>query len=199
LPPVGNSVHSSGVFDPAARPEVFICEISGSACGIEVAHMTMSPASGDEMIVLDISNERYLVNWHSWRIPNYSPSKTRAYRIRVYTEGNLLGYADVWVGPSLPTIPIKFRLDEHAPPPPPAVDFTTEMVVALFLGERPTGGYEIEVTQVERTDRGLAVRFRVKKPDAGAMLMQVLTQPFHLIELPRVDESLTFIAENPSR
>jgi hypothetical protein len=86
-----------------------------------------------------------------------------------------------------------------APPPPPAVDFTTEMVVALFLGERPTGGYEIEVTQVERTDRGLAVRFRVKKPDPGAMLMQVLTQPFHLIELPRVDESLTFIAENPSR
>jgi hypothetical protein len=31
------------------------------------------------------------------------------------------------------------------------------------------------------------------------MLMQVLTQPFHLIKLPRVDESLTFIAENPSR
>jgi protease stability complex PrcB-like protein len=86
-----------------------------------------------------------------------------------------------------------------APPPPPAVDFTTEMVVALFLGERSTGGYEIEVTQVERTDPGLAVRFRVKKPDPGAMPMQVLTQPFHLIKLPRVDESLTFSAENPSR
>ena len=120
LPPVGKQVNYSGVFDPAARPEVRICEVSGSECGIEVAHMTMSPASGDEMIVLDVSHELYLVNWHSWRVPNYTPSKTRTYRIRVFTEGNLLGYADVWVGPSLPTIPIKFRLEVHAPPPPPA-------------------------------------------------------------------------------
>jgi hypothetical protein len=86
-----------------------------------------------------------------------------------------------------------------APPPPPAIDFSQEMVVALFLGERPTGGYEIEVTRVERTDTGLSIRFRVKKPEPGAMLMQVLTQPFHLIKLPRADESLTFIAETPSR
>ena len=85
-----------------------------------------------------------------------------------------------------------------APPPPPAVDFSTEMVVALFLGERPTGGYAIEMTRVERTDSSLAVHFRVTKPDPGAMLMQVLTQPFHLIKLPRVDEPLRFLPESPS-
>jgi hypothetical protein len=85
-----------------------------------------------------------------------------------------------------------------APPPPPAVDFSTEMVVALFLGERPTGGYAIEVTRVERTDTGLSVRFRVTKPAPGTMQTQMLTQPFDLIKLPRVDESLTFIAESPS-
>ena len=39
-----------------------------------------------------------------------------------------------------------------APPPPPSVDFSRDMVVALFMGERPTGGYAIEVTQIERTD-----------------------------------------------
>ena len=64
LPPVGKQVNYSGVFDPAASPEVRICEVSGSECGIEVAHMTTSPASGDEMIVLDVSHELYLVNWH---------------------------------------------------------------------------------------------------------------------------------------
>jgi PrcB C-terminal len=86
-----------------------------------------------------------------------------------------------------------------APPPPPAVDFSRDMVVALFLGERPTGDYAIEVTQVERTDTGLAIRYRTTRPDPAAMQTQALTQPFHLIKLPRLDDSVTFVAESPSR
>src|SRR5215470_16966140 len=39
-----------------------------------------------------------------------------------------------------------------APPPAPSVDFSRDMVVALFMGERPTGGYAIEVMRIERTD-----------------------------------------------
>jgi len=120
LPPVGRQVTFSGVFDAAASPVVRICEVAGSGCGIEVATMTMSPASGDEIITVDAGDQRYETNWHSWRVPNFSSSKTRTYRIRVYVGADLLGYADIWVGPSLPTIPIKFRLETHAPPPPPA-------------------------------------------------------------------------------
>lgn len=86
-----------------------------------------------------------------------------------------------------------------APPPPPAVDFSREMVVALFMGERPTGGYEIEVTQVERTAAGLTVHHRAKSPDPGDMLTQSLTSPFHLVKLARTDESVTFLAESRSR
>ena len=85
-----------------------------------------------------------------------------------------------------------------APPPPPAVDFSRDMVVALFLGERPTGGYAIEVTQIERNDAGLAIRYRTTRPDPAAMPTQALTQPFHLIKLPRVDDSVTFVADSPS-
>ena len=33
-------------------------------------------------------------------------------------------------------------------PPLPAVDFHKEMVVAIFMGQRPTGGYSVEVTEV---------------------------------------------------
>ena len=56
-----------------------------------------------------------------------------------------------------------------APPPPPSVDFSRDMVVALFMGERPTGGYAIEVTQIERTDAGLSIRYRTRHPDPSAM------------------------------
>ena len=73
------------------------------------------------------------------------------------------------------------------------------MVVALFMGERPTGGYAIEITRVERADSGLAVHYRSKGPDQGAMLTQALTQPFHLIKLPRDDGPVRFVPESSSR
>jgi hypothetical protein len=85
---------------------------------------------------------------------------------------------------------------QAAPPPPPSVDFSRDMVVALFLGERPTGGYAIEVTRIERTGAGLAIRYRTTRPDPAGMQTQALTQPFHLIKLPRVDGSVTFVLES---
>jgi hypothetical protein len=83
--------------------------------------------------------------------------------------------------------------------PPPPVDFSRDMVVALFMGERPTAGYAIEVTRIERTDAGLAVHYRATGPDPAAMNAQVLTRPFQLIRLPRVDDAVTFVAESGPR
>ena len=88
---------------------------------------------------------------------------------------------------------------QTAPPPPPPVDFSRDMVVALFMGERPTGGYAIEVTRIERTDSGLSVHYRTTRPDPAAMQAQALTQPFHLVALPRTDGPVTFVAESASR
>jgi len=86
-----------------------------------------------------------------------------------------------------------------APPAPPPVDFSRDMVVALFMGERPSGGYAIEVTRIDRTDSGLSVHYRTRQPDPAAMQAQALTQPFHLVALPRTDGPVTFVAESPSR
>ena len=86
-----------------------------------------------------------------------------------------------------------------ASPPPPSVDFSHDMVVALFMGERPTGGYAIEITRIERTDHGLSVHYRTSRPDPSAIQTQALTQPFHLVTVPRVDDPVTFVAETPAR
>ena len=58
---------------------------------------------------------------------------------------------------------------QTAPPPPPSVDFSRDMVVALFMGDRPTGGYAIEVTRIERTDASLSIRYRTTRPDPAEM------------------------------
>ena len=78
------------------------------------------------------------------------------------------------------------------------MDFSREMVVGIFMGQRGTGGYEIEITKVERAGSELRVYYRGKSPDPGAMLTQALTEPYHLIKLPKDHGRLIFAPESVS-
>jgi PrcB C-terminal len=67
------------------------------------------------------------------------------------------------------------------------VDFDREMVVGIFLGEKSTGGYEIEIVRAEQGDSSLYFYYREKSPPPGAMVTQALTQPFHLVRVAKYD------------
>jgi hypothetical protein len=69
----------------------------------------------------------------------------------------------------------------------PAVDFESESVLALFSGEKRTGGYAIEVVKVEDdpATAQLKVFYRETAPPPNAIVTQGLTQPFHMIKLAR--------------
>lgn len=75
----------------------------------------------------------------------------------------------------------------HAPPAiaAPAVDFSTDVVIGIFGGERPTAGYEIDVLAIEREAADVVVAYQVKGPRRGAMVAQVITSPFQLVRVPR--------------
>lgn len=80
-------------------------------------------------------------------------------------------------------------------PFPPPVDFSQEMVIAFFLGEKPTAGYEVEIVEIAQLEGRLVVRVQVKSPPPGVALLQVLTQPFHIVRLFRHDLPVEFIME----
>jgi hypothetical protein len=71
------------------------------------------------------------------------------------------------------------------PPPAPIIDFNREMVVGIFLGEKPTGGYEVEIVRAELSDSSLYFYYLEKSPPPGAMVTQALTQPFHLMKVAK--------------
>ena len=75
-------------------------------------------------------------------------------------------------------------------PPPPAVDFGDQIVVAVFLGDKPTGGYEIAIISVEQTNGVLTVSFSEKEPRPGAISTQAFTQAFHIVRItiPRAEK-----------
>ena len=83
------------------------------------------------------------------------------------------------------------------PPPPPNIDFSVEMVVGIFLGEKTTGGYAVEITKAVRDGSSLRVYYREKSPAQDAIIIQVLTQPYHLVRLPRYQDSPLFLREDP--
>jgi len=65
----------------------------------------------------------------------------------------------------------------------PEINFGEEMVVAVFLGDRPTGGYEVEIISAEQSESVLTVSFGEKGPRPGAMTIQAFTQPYHIVRV----------------
>lgn len=73
----------------------------------------------------------------------------------------------------------------HAPDrPKPAIDFSREMVVAVFMGSRPTAGFGIALAGVRQEGAGLVVEVRETVPGADAMTAQVITMPYAIAALP---------------
>jgi hypothetical protein len=59
------------------------------------------------------------------------------------------------------------------------------LYIAGFAGSQRTGGYAIRVTGVDRTGETLTVRALFVAPEPGALTIQVLTSPAHLVSIDR--------------
>ncbi|PIQ24373.1 hypothetical protein COW36_24285 [bacterium (Candidatus Blackallbacteria) CG17_big_fil_post_rev_8_21_14_2_50_48_46] len=75
----------------------------------------------------------------------------------------------------------------------PEVDFHSEMVVAIFMGERSTGGYAVTIEQVEQVGEELKISYSESEPPEGSMTIQILTAPAHLIAIPQSEAYPEFI------
>jgi len=84
-------------------------------------------------------------------------------------------------------------------PPVPSVDFSREMVVAFFWGEKPTSGYSAEISGLVLNSQALVVRVETASPPPGAIVLQVLTQPFHIARIARSDFPVEFAVVEQER
>lgn len=75
---------------------------------------------------------------------------------------------------------------------PPSVDFTKATVVGVFLGSRPTAGFDVRITAVKQERGHVVVEYAERTPAPGVMLAQVLTSPFHLIRIPHDTGEIEF-------
>ncbi len=66
----------------------------------------------------------------------------------------------------------------------PAVDFSREMVVAVFMGSRTTSGYDVAIQGTREEGGALVVAYRETAPAREVMTAQVITSPYHIAAVP---------------
>jgi len=89
---------------------------------------------------------------------------------------------------------------EHSPgspgldgiPPKPDVDFNIDQLLALFLGERNTGGYSINIESVVELDTQVTINVLEQVPGAGCVVTTALTQPYQFIIMSKIDKPVIF-------
>jgi hypothetical protein len=75
----------------------------------------------------------------------------------------------------------------------PAVDFTKNMVVGIFLGSKPSDGYDVEIVGVRAQEKDLVVEYVQTQPGRGTLAAQILTEPYHLVSVPQHQGTVRFI------
>lgn len=76
--------------------------------------------------------------------------------------------------------------------PPRALNATREMAVAVFLGERRTGGYTVEIVSTAEKGGKFVIEYREFTPPPDMMVTQALTQPWAIAAVPRSDLPVVF-------
>jgi hypothetical protein len=75
----------------------------------------------------------------------------------------------------------------------PAVDFAKNTVIAMFLGSRPSAGFDVEITRVQREGDAVVVTWAERRPSRDQIAAQVMTAPAHLVSVPRFDGAVRFV------
>jgi hypothetical protein len=101
--------------------------------------------------------------------------------IKVLAEGQRAGFDKAFVGVAYDaeTYTAIRSLSELAPAVDAAV-FKTSAVVAVFLGQRPTGGYSVKINPLAAG----GIQITETKPAPGTMVAQVLSSPFKVVAVP---------------
>jgi hypothetical protein len=75
----------------------------------------------------------------------------------------------------------------------PEIDFAKEMVLVVTMGQQRTGGYAIEIVKVESAKGRLRISVNHQSPPPGAMVIQVLTAPFHMVAVAKSELKPEFV------
>ena len=76
------------------------------------------------------------------------------------------------------------------------IDFNKRRVIAVFSGEKSTGGHSIQVRRIQETEDSLNIYVLEKSAGSNCMVTQVITYPFTAIEISKSNQKIEFFYES---
>lgn len=76
--------------------------------------------------------------------------------------------------------------------PAPEIDFSTHMVIAVFMGWRSSSGYGISIERITNMGNEIIVNVKETYPGRGVGTLTVVTHPHHIIKVERVEKPIVF-------
>ncbi len=73
-------------------------------------------------------------------------------------------------------------------------DFDQTTVLAYFDEIRPSGGYAVQIVSVIETNDAVDVSVKFTSPSDVAI--EIMTQPFHIVSIPKTKKKITFFSIN---
>lgn len=74
----------------------------------------------------------------------------------------------------------------------PKIDFDKYIVVGIFLGEKPSPGYGVEITKVRKARNEIIVEFIEYLPNPDLGYPGVLVYPYDIVYFPRTEGNVVF-------
>ncbi len=72
----------------------------------------------------------------------------------------------------------------------PQVDFSSYVVLALFQGQKPSGGYEVSVESIFSANKSVEVSILEKEPGSECQLIEAFTAPYQLVVVKKFEGEL---------
>ena len=86
----------------------------------------------------------------------------------------------------------KLNLSRKPGLPIPDVDFEKESIIAVFMGEKLTGGYAISIESISKVSKS-SIEVKIKETNPGDMATMAITSPFAIYKVSISNAKTTFI------
>lgn len=95
----------------------------------------------------------------------------------------------------------RLHADRGSIPSRPEVDFNSRVVVAIVLGERPSGGYGVEIDEVLTSENGeeIQAQFTEVVPGDDCVVTGALTSPYILVAVEAKGGAFSFSRSTETR
>jgi len=74
------------------------------------------------------------------------------------------------------------------PPAVPEVDFDKNMVLAVYQGQKGSGGYDVKIVKVVKGNKGVTAQVKETAPGKDDIVLTVITSPYHIVVVPKAED-----------